>query len=275
MPFLNSISSTTKVSLLMVFFTWLSYSLLSAQIDQSVIPFLNSKPTIDGDLSEWKWEAFSEGVWDMDRVKKCSWYEPKRNRLKIEQDEDSTQKDLSAQYYVAWDGINLFFGAEVRDNIHDVTERNHEPKRWYYKDAIALFTEFPRDSISEFFAEGDHAFCFVIDTAYPEYGAWWRHGTATSAYIEERLKQKDCEYKIIMNPWNESGADFILEAKIDLTALVLDKYQRASVLQGANVGMMIVHCDPDGGEYGGHMMIYGKGDDDITWKIMELEKKDD
>ena len=31
-----------------------------------------------------------------------------------------------------------------------------------------------------------------------------------------------------------------------------------------------VHTDPDGGTYGGHFMIYGNGDDDITWGRMIL-----
>lgn len=30
-------------------------------------------------------------------------------------------------------------------------------------------------------------------------------------------------------------------------------------------GMEIVHTDPDGGDYGGHFLIYGRGDDDATW----------
>ena len=34
--------------------------------------------------------------------------------------------------------------------------------------------------------------------------------------------------------------------------------------------MEIVHTDPDGGTYGGHFMIYGNGDDDITWGRMIL-----
>src|SRR5215831_5191639 len=35
-------------------------------------------------------------------------------------------------------------------------------------------------------------------------------------------------------------------------------------------GLEIVHTDPDGGDYGGHFLIYGRGDDDSTWGRMEL-----
>ena len=32
----------------------------------------------------------------------------------------------------------------------------------------------------------------------------------------------------------------------------------------------LVHTDPDGGDYGGHFLIYGRGDDDATWGRMRL-----
>jgi hypothetical protein len=35
--------------------------------------------------------------------------------------------------------------------------------------------------------------------------------------------------------------------------------------EGAELGMEIVHTDPDGADYGGHFLIYGRGDDDATW----------
>ena len=35
-------------------------------------------------------------------------------------------------------------------------------------------------------------------------------------------------------------------------------------------GLEIVHTDPDGGDYGGHFLIYGRGDDDATWGKMIL-----
>jgi hypothetical protein len=35
-------------------------------------------------------------------------------------------------------------------------------------------------------------------------------------------------------------------------------------------GLEIVHTDPDGGDYGGHLILYGTGDDDITWGLMKL-----
>jgi hypothetical protein len=39
---------------------------------------------------------------------------------------------------------------------------------------------------------------------------------------------------------------------------------------GDRYGLEIVHTDPDGGDYGGHLIIYGTGDNDATWGVMTL-----
>ena len=235
------------------------------------IPFLEKAPQLDGDLSEWKDLAFHDGIWDLNRVKESAWYELKRNRLNIDSLEDTTAMDLSASYYIAWDQSYLYFGAEVQDNVHDVSDSNHEPKRWYYKDAIAFFFETPHDTIPEKFSIGDHAFCFVIDTLKPVYGAWWRHGNAQQSYLEQPLASDAVEYSIQMNPWNRSEADYILEARVDMQATFMkDDAAMTTPKVGDIYSMMIVHCDPDGGEYGGHLLIYGQGDNDATWEEVQL-----
>ncbi|MCH8902472.1 MAG: hypothetical protein IIA45_00935 [Bacteroidetes bacterium] len=240
------------------------------------IPYLRTPPLIDGDLSEWKDLAFSDGVWHMDRIAESSWYDPERNHL-TNHDEDVTLfDDLNARYYIAYDEEYIYLGAEVHDNVNDVESENHEAKKWYYKDAIAWFIEAPGDDVSEEFGRGDNAFCFVIDTSYPSYGAWWRHGELKRNYVETPLWDHDVTYKIRFNPWDEGAADYILEVKINMK-----KTFRKSdpAWQGpeeyAIYRMMIVHCDPDGGNYGGHMLIYGSGDNDITWtKIQLVEPRD-
>ena len=145
------------------------------------VPFLEKAPVIDGDLSEWKYRAFTDGVWDIFRIANSPWYDPKRNRLTDHGNEPPPEDDLNARYYMAWDNRYLYLGAEVHDNVNDVTDPHHEPKRWYYKDAICWFIEAPHQARSDNFGRGDNAFCFVIDARKPSYGAWWRHGTATRA----------------------------------------------------------------------------------------------
>lgn len=245
-----------------------------ASADHSIpieAPYLNFTPKIDGDLSDWKQYAFSDGLWDMQRVSKTSWYDPRRNCLADHGEEASLEWDLAARYYLAWDEENLYLGAEVFDNVNDTKEARHAPKRWYYKDAIAWFLEAPADTKADTFGTGNHAFAFVIDQSYPDYGAWWRHGSLHENFIEEPLPKYAHEYKIKFNPWNRSEADYVLEARIDLTAVC----PKADPMwkpprKGHKYKMMIVHCDPDGGEYGGHMLIYGKGDPDASWREIIL-----
>lgn len=235
------------------------------------VPKLESKPVIDGDLGEWKRVAFSDGVWDMRRVSQSPWYDAERNRLTDHNEAVSIEDDLSARYYMAWDDEFLYLGAEVNDNVNDVVESRHAPKRWYYKDAIAWFIEAPSDDVDESFGQGDHAFAFVIDTSRPDYGAWWRHGTADTTFIEQPLPHGSARYAIQMNPWNTGNADYTLEVRIDMRALLsLGDLRWTPPAPGDVYRMMIVHCDPDGGEYGGHLLIYGSGDSDITWTKMIL-----
>jgi hypothetical protein len=234
-------------------------------------PRLEKAPVIDGDLSEWKYVAFTDGVWDILRLRHAPWYDPAINRLTDHGHEPPIEDDLQSRYYTAWDDKYLYLGAEVKDNVNDVTDPQHEPKRWYYKDAICWFIEAPRENVAKKFGEGDNAFCFVIDAKKPSYGAWWRHGAAGKTYIEEPLPRQAVDYAIRMNPWGRSKGDFILEARVAMSPTLGKSSARWHAPRVGDVyGLEIVHTDPDGGDYGGHFLIYGRGDDDSTWGRMVL-----
>ena len=231
------------------------------------VPQLVAPVVIDGDLADWRDLAWNDGAWDLRRVEQASWYDAGRiNRLTVHGDEPRVEDDLSARYFVAWDDRYLYLGAEVHDNVNDVNDPKHEPKRWYYRDAIAWFMEAPRDGRAEKFGEGDHGFAFTIDAKKPEYGAWWRHGTSTQTYVEEAMPKRAVDYVIRFNPWGRGAGDFVLEARIELSA-TLGRSERgwAAPKTGDVYSLCIVHTDPDGGDYGGHLLMYGTGDDDSTW----------
>ncbi|MBM3737905.1 MAG: MBL fold metallo-hydrolase [Acidobacteria bacterium] len=232
------------------------------------IPRLTKAPVLDGDLREWRELAFNDGEWDMARLRQSPWYDPRINRLTRHGSEPGTADDLRARYYMAWDDEYLYLGAEVHDNVNDVTDPSHEPKRWYYKDAICWFIEAPRDGKSEKFGEGDNAFCFVADTRKPDYGAWWRHGAPGRTYVEEPIPGGASTYTLKMTG---TGGSFVLEARVRMAA-VFGPASRAwrAPRTGDVWGLEIVHTDPDGGDYGGHFLLYGRGDDDATWTSATL-----
>jgi hypothetical protein len=243
----------------------------SDQAEHIPVPRLKDPPVIDGDLGEWKAVAFSDGVWDIARVRHTPWYDAAINRLTDHGNESAIEQDLQARYYLAWDSTYLYFGAEVRDNANDVDDPQHEPKRWYFKDAIAWFIEAPCDEEPEMFGAGDHAFCFVIDSRKPPYGAWWRHGTSQQSYIEEAIPQSAVSYAIRMNPWGRSAGDFVLEARVAMgPTLGKGDAEWRPPREGDIYRLQIVHTDPDGGGYGGHLLLYGRGDNDATWGKLVL-----
>ncbi len=233
------------------------------------VPRLKQPPCIDGDLADWKDVAFNDGVWDIRRLQHMPWFNPSVNRLTDHGSEPPPEDDLSARYYLAWDDDFLYLGAEVHDNVNDIADPNHEPKRWYFKDAVCWFFEAPRTGKSKSFGEGNHAFCFAIDPSKPPWGAWWRHGDRERQYIESPLPPEAVIYAIRLNPWGGSRGDFILEARVRMAStfgVASAKWKVPKI--GDKYGLEIVHTDPDGGGYGGHFLIYGMGDDAATWGTM-------
>ena len=228
------------------------------------IPQLVQEPIIDGDLSEWKDYAHNDGVWDMRRITQTGFYtldRGARNRLTVHGDEGPIENDLSARYYLAWDQTHFYFGAEVNDNINDTEDPIPADKRWYFRDAICWFMEGPRDLAPEWFGQGDNAFCFTASTQMLPHHAWWRHGASGKTYIEEPIP--DVEWHVHFT--GEAG-NYTLEAKVEMASTFGQSDPNwTPAMVGHEYGVEIVHTDPDGGDYGGHFMIYGNGDDDSTW----------
>ena len=74
-----------------------------------------------------------------------------------------------------------------------------------------------------------------------------------------------------MDPWRRGRGDFILEARVAMApTLGKSDPQWQPPRAGDAYRLEIVHTDPDGGDYGGHILLYGRGDDDSTWARMVL-----
>ena len=236
-----------------------------------LVPLLETPAVIDGDLDDWRDYGFNDGIWDINRIRHQPWYEAgRRNRLTYQNPgEPHPDDDLRARYYIAWDTTYLYLGAEVVDNMNDIEDPAHADRRWMFKDAICWFVEAPRDAAPEWFGRGDNAFCFVIDESKPDWGAWWRYGTPTQSYQEAPIPPGAVDYEVRMTPDATGAGNFVLEARVAMQAVfpISDPHWQTPFI-GAEYGLEIVHTDPDGGDYGGHFMIYGTGDDDSTWGRM-------
>lgn len=247
----------------------LSVNFLSAQ-PILYVPKLDEEPTIDGDLSDWKDNAHHDGVWDIYRLQHTPWFDDhRRNRLTLQPGDENGHPadDLSARYYIAWDEEYIYMGAEVTDNFNDVDHPDEAPKTWYFKDSICWFIEAPGDDAPEEFERGDNAFCFLADKDNKK-SAWWRHGSDTEEYLEDPLPDYDYELKL------EPSGNFVMEARVKMASTFpISDSSWTPPKVGDEYRMEIVHCDPDGGLYGGHFMIYGTGDDDSSWGRMILIDK--
>lgn len=248
---------------------WISSAV--AQTDTLLIPKLLDTPAIDGDLSDWKLSAHHDGLWDIFRLRNSPWYSPVRNRLTQHEETSGLIGDLTARYYTAWDDEYLYLGAEVWDNRNDTISHRDGPQRWYDKDGVSWFVEAPADDINERFGQGDNSYCIIADPNRPSNGAWWRHGNPDSTYIEVPVPKEAIEYVVKLNPWDRSEGDYIIEAKVHMASTMAKSDPNWQAPKEGHVyRLMIVHCDPDGGPYGGHFLMYGTGDDDLTWYPAKL-----
>ncbi len=262
----KTITVLLSMKYLLIFIFALAPSLLLSQAIIHV-PRLAEEPVIDADLSEWKDLAFHDGVWDIYRLQHTPWFDDhRRNRLTLQSEDGDVHPgdDLSARYYIAWDAEYIYMGAEVQDNFNDTEHPDEAPKTWYFKDSICWFLEAPGDDAPEEFERGDNAFCFEADESKKK-AAWWRHGSDTEEYLEDPLPDYDYDVKV-----SPSG-NFVMEARVKMASTFpISDSSWTPPKVGDEYRMEIVHCDPDGGPYGGHFMIYGTGDDDSSWARMIL-----
>lgn len=249
------------------------------------VPKLASKPRIDGDLSDWERFAWTDGVWDIDRMKRQS--PPPQVFLEDSGEEPPgtalTKADLTGQYFMAWDDEGLYLGVRATDNVHDVTSRMGNSATWFLKDGCAWFFDVAHDGDGWFPSPGDHVFAFVADDSYPDGGHWWRLGENSPIVATEvraglgafgargwRYSLSWLEvpgpglYRVKMGA--EKGGGYAIEAFVPFSAYWLTTPAIGDTIGGP----MIVNTDPDGGpsEFGGQLMLFGLNDNDATWADM-------
>lgn len=82
-------------------------------------------PVIDGDGSEWIDSAYTDGVWDWERIIAQPWFLADTFSLfppptQFEGAEGGTSEDFSFEFYSAWDDNGIYVLFDVTDNIWDI-----------------------------------------------------------------------------------------------------------------------------------------------------------
>lgn len=174
-----------------------------------------------------------------------------------------TAADLSARFALAWDDSAFYIAVRVTDNIHDIS--GGQDQQWYFKDAVTLFLDLPSDGDGPAWIEGDHAFSFVADPAYPAYGMWWRRGER--AGHRETPAPPGTQMAIQRTP-----TGYALEARIPMAPLTRITPAWRPPLASRTIGFALIVTDPDGGQrpFGGQLIYGGSHDDDGSWSLLRL-----
>ena len=232
--------------------------------------------TIDGDPSEWMDFAWSDGVWDWERVAASSWYgpegvsKPPAATGPDEGAEAGTPDDFSVETFAAWDDDAVYFAFVVTDNIWDVHSVGE----------------------SNSFANSDVA-CIVIDakggfgrtteeSGYRNAGIaswWWRAGEGSTDGTADDLKRRishtvgetaqyfgedvpEAQGRTIVDPVGTSpnalGGSWVFEGKLTWQGIIDNTEETwAPPFEGREMGWIFFAIDADGAQGDSFFFLYG------------------
>ncbi len=250
------------------------------------VPKLTKPVVVDGDLSDLSSQAWSSGMWDLDRMKEQGWFVENPwpmeffNSGKEPSGTANTSKDITGEYFMAWDDNGLYLAVRATDNVHDVVVGDDIPWGWYMKDGCSWFIDVRHDGDGWMTLYGDHVFSFVADDTDDVTNTWWRHGEDHASTVEKVNSGMGVGWRMNRS-WMEepghwtwksavvidasNGTDYVIEAFVPFGEHWMETPQ-----PGDTVGLMIVHSDADGGKrpFGGQIQLFGTGDHDGTWADM-------
>ena len=238
------------------------------------VPKLLFKPTIDGDISEWEEFAFTDGVWDIDRITGQPWFSTATGLLDAVNDQTNESNepdgsalgpdDLTTQYWLAWDDEGMWGGVRAQDNVHDVGASNLLPSRWPWRDACSWFVDVMHEGFAEPNVIGHHIWSFVAEYPQREGTHWWRHGEADVENLEVAAPPN------VASMARVGGGNFDADYEIEMfmpwdNMIALSPNFNPS--EGWVIGIVVVSTDPDGTtpdggdiqDWGGQYVLWGSG----------------
>ena len=190
-------------------------------------------------------------------------------------DEAGTNADASADIRFAWDEDALYFIAEVRDNMHDVSGTGGA-EYWWERDGISLYVDLVNGDASSAFtseAGGPYTAVNIIN-----FMAAAQNSSAETITLEytgsegERVSTQDpadiagLEY-VYRDAGTEFGgsADYAIEGKVPWETLMRLNLTKAPSPSDI-MGLSILVLDPDGEDgYGGQLQCWGMAGSPATY----------
>ena len=223
-------------------------------------------PVIDADLSDWqtrRWQSLAattpeQGIPGRIYLRNDGPNEPPFTA--------QTNRDLSAQFSLAWSTEGIYLAARITDNVHDIDGRLNW--QWFYKDAVCLFLDLALDGDGSGWLNGDHCFAFVADPgANAATNCWWRRGTPEGHRESSPFTQVQRAVRL-------DSQGYVVEAFIPMHLLAQTAPTWRPPYVGRTVGFMFIVTDPDGGleAFGGQMMYGGSSDNDALWAKLRFRE---
>lgn len=236
---------------------------LGPEID---VPELLETVLIDGDLSEWEDFAWTDGTWDLARVQAQAYTTSSSTLLDSGGEPPGTPftaEDLSAEYFLAWHAIGMFFGVRAVDNVHDISSPSGSPAEWQQRDSVAFAFDSRHDGDGNRYRDGDHIFVFVADPSGRSGSVWWRLGESSGA--QELTLSRSAAVAVRFDP--DDQRSYVIEALVPFTDTFNLTDPAFFPRAGVRVGFSLIHSDSDGGQFdfGGQWQLYGVGSDDGRW----------
>ena len=216
----------------------------------------NTRPLIDGDLSEWKRNAFNDGLWDIARLAHAPWYDPKINRLTDHGNEPALEDDLAARYYIAWDSQYLYLGAEVTNNSNDVSRPRARTQALVLQRRNLLVYRSAAHTASQKVRRGRQ--CVLLRNRRLQARLWSMVAAQQDRQeptSKNRFQKAPSNTPSACSPNAKTKGQLHLEARIAMIpTLGVSSPDWHAPRIGDTYGLEIVHTDPDGGDYGGHFL---------------------
>jgi hypothetical protein len=222
--------------------------------------------TIDGDASEWMDYAYTDGVWDWDRISSQPWFNPE-GVVKApsatgpdEGEEAGTADDFSFEGWVAWDDEGIVIAVSAIDNIWDVHSIG-DSGSFANSDVVSVFT----DSKGGFGNVRTPGYASWWWRAHPGEGATWRRiieglpDDKSQGLSGEQIPESIGE--TIVDPVGASpnalGGDWMFEGRMRWEYWTARDENWAPPYEGREMGFAWLIIDADGAKLDGLYYVGG------------------